>query len=313
MINDIKNALIVGNGFDLDLELNTRFSDYASSTEYWPKQDGSKLSAYLEKQKSITNWFDLEGALLNYASNNLFGNEYAKKPDEIQDDLEYFEKVRTGLIGYLAKEQEKQISTSSTAARLLGAISANSCFKYVYTLNYTDLNQFAKRLGVDRLGEAHYLHGSLKDKDIIIGVNHSHVREGYQNWRKCRSVYYKPHNLFSDLDEAKEVIFFGVSFGIIDYKYFDQFFKHVSTRAEEPISESKRKNITIFTYSEKDRTAILDFLVGMKVDLEYLFSQTNFNIIRTKDNIDEKKVEECLTRLNKSRPMYLPLPNGRYC
>ena len=53
-----------------------------------------------------------------------------------------------------------------------------------------------------------------------------------------------------------------------------------------------------------------DSLVAMKVDLEYLFSQTNFNIIRTQDGIDEKKVEECLTRLRNSKPMSYPFPNG---
>ena len=312
MINNIKNALIVGNGFDLDLNLKTRFSDFASSAEYWPKQDGSKLSTYLEKKKNITNWFDLEGELLNYASNNYFGNDYAKAPNEIQVDLEYFEKMRVGLMGYLTMEQEKQLNTSSTAAKLLGAISANSRFDYVYTLNYTNLNQFAKRLGVERIGKAHYLHGSLENKDIIIGVNHAHVRNGYQNWRKCRSIYYKSHNLFANLDDAKEVIFYGVSFGIIDYKYFDQFFKRVSARTEEPISELEKKYITIFTYSEKDRTAILDFLVNMKVDLEYLFSQTNFNIIRTQDDMDEKKVEECLSRLRNSKPMSWALPSTRF-
>lgn len=310
MIDNPRNALVVGNGFDLDLELDTRFSDFAKSTEFWPKRDGSKLSAYLEKKKEVNDWFDLEGALLHYALSNVMGEEYATKPDEIKADLEYFEKMRVGLMGYLSQEQSKPINKTSTAARLLSAISDNSCFKYIYTLNYTDINKFADIVGVKYLGDPKYLHGSLTNKDIIIGVNHSHLRDGYKNWRKTRSVHYRSHNFFADLDAAKEVIFFGVSFGIIDYKYFDQFFKKVSARTDEPVKEVDRKSITIFTFSEKDRTAILDFLVAMKVDLEYLFSQTNFNIIRTQDGIDEKKVEECLTRLRNSKPMSYPFPNG---
>lgn len=312
MTDKTNNILIVGNGFDLDLGLDTRFSDFANATEFWPEMDGSKLSIFLEKKKSLTEWFDLEGALLHYASSNFMSDEYSNIPDEIQADLEYFEKIRVGLMAYLSKEQEKPLIDSSTAARLLGAISDNTCFRSVYTLNYTDINMFAKQIGVKNLGEVHYLHGSLKNQDIIIGVNHTHLREGFKNWRKTRSVYYRPHNFFADLDDAKEVIFFGVSFGIIDYKYFDQFFKRVSARTEEPIAESDRKSITIFTYSERDRTAILDFLVGMKVDLEYLYSQTNFNIIRTKKGIDEKKVEECLARLRNTKPMSYAFPLSDY-
>lgn len=34
----MKNVLIIGNGFDLDLGLPTRYSDFAKS-EYWPKLD----------------------------------------------------------------------------------------------------------------------------------------------------------------------------------------------------------------------------------------------------------------------------------
>lgn len=52
-MNEPKNSLIIGNGFDIDLGLNTRFSDFAKAKDFWPESDGSKLSTYLESKKSV--------------------------------------------------------------------------------------------------------------------------------------------------------------------------------------------------------------------------------------------------------------------
>ena len=114
-------------------------------------------------------------------------------------------------------------------------------------------------------------------------------------------------NLLDAIGVNKEVVFFGLSFGWIDYKYFYQFFAKMSTPTVDPISERNKKCITIFTYDESDRSSIFDFLEHMDVDLDYLYSQTQFEIIRTKNNQDSKKVEEFLTRLRNSKP-FIPLP-----
>lgn len=44
-------TLVIGNGFDLDLGMNTRYSDFAKS-EYWPKDVSSSshnLQQYLNE------------------------------------------------------------------------------------------------------------------------------------------------------------------------------------------------------------------------------------------------------------------------
>ena len=89
------NIFIIGNGFDLDLGLPTRFSDFANST-FWPiakKKDkpqelptrtargsfmamlplhqNTLLEHYLEDKRDKESWFDLEGYLLDYASPNI--------------------------------------------------------------------------------------------------------------------------------------------------------------------------------------------------------------------------------------------------
>ena len=79
---------------------------------------------------------------------------------------------------------------------------------------------------------------------------------------------------------------------------------------KETKKNKNRKFIAIFTYDENDRRLIMDFLERMKVDLDYLYSQTTFEIIRTKDNQDNKKVESFLARLRKDKPAPLVTPNG---
>ena len=48
-------TLVIGNGFDLDLGMNTRYSDFAKS-EYWPKDVSSSsfnLKQYLNERKEM--------------------------------------------------------------------------------------------------------------------------------------------------------------------------------------------------------------------------------------------------------------------
>lgn len=236
-----------------------------------------------------------------------FGLGPRKNSEGDAADFAYFEKVRIGLMDYLTKEEKKDIKSESVAAQVLRGIYNNSLFEHIYTLNYTDLNSIGRKLGINNLSKVCYLHGSLSNKDIIIGIDDVKINNDFKNWRKTRSEFYKSHNIFADLDASKEVVFFGLSFGWIDYKYFYQFFSKMSTPTVDPISERNKKCITIFTYDESDRRSIFDFLERMDVDLDYLYSQTQFEIIRTKNNQDNKKVEEFLTRLRNSKP-FIPLP-----
>lgn len=64
-----KVILIIGNGFDLDLGLQTRFSDFANSS-YWVSmynnfpQRHRQLSfiKYLNERKGVDAWFPFESA-----------------------------------------------------------------------------------------------------------------------------------------------------------------------------------------------------------------------------------------------------------
>ena len=69
----MSNILVLGNGFDLDLGLKTRYSDFAGSDE-WRKYSSKEgnLFKYLDVKKEIERWFDLESELFSYANPKVY-------------------------------------------------------------------------------------------------------------------------------------------------------------------------------------------------------------------------------------------------
>ncbi len=69
-----EKIFIIGNGFDLDLNFRTRYSDYFEiwkENHHWPFNDSSKgLGGYIHTsaKKNKKKWLDLEMALFEYAS-----------------------------------------------------------------------------------------------------------------------------------------------------------------------------------------------------------------------------------------------------
>ena len=82
-----KKILIIGNGFDIDLGLRTRYSDFANSkiweqlmeNTYGLDQD---LLGALKKAKEKEAWFDIEKTMNDYVREIV--KEYVESSDEWQ-------------------------------------------------------------------------------------------------------------------------------------------------------------------------------------------------------------------------------------
>ncbi len=287
----MSNILVLGNGFDLDLGLKTRYSDFAGSDE-WKKYSSKEgnLFKYLDVKKEKERWFDLESELFNYA------NPKVDRIRTLDADKLFFNKLHEDLNIYLKKEQQKEINVNSYAAKLLKVVIQNASFKNIYSFNYTDLSIFAGQLGLEFKSRCNYIHGKLSDNSLILGVNENKLHPKYDFLRKTMSPYYRSHNLFEDLYAADEVIFFGLSFGDIDYTYFNEFFRSQSSGG---LLKGKKKNITIITWDEESRSDILLQLRKMDVDIQKLYGQSNFQLIRTSCKEDKGKFEELCDRLKR--------------
>lgn len=301
----MSNVFIIGNGFDISLGWNTRYSDFAQS-EFWPfKGEILDLAGHLEKKKKTAKWLDIEKELLAYAkeptgraflTQKLIDTEIQRK----ETDLATYNQLCLSLFKYLSIEQEKYINISSVAARVLKAVIKNGKFETVYSFNYTNLSKVISVLGLNNVN-VHYVHGSLENQDIILGVDdHEDIKEGYDYLYKTYNKYYTSTPLNFSLLEANEVVIFGHSLGETDYHYLSNFFKAQSMSTMKSID---KKWITIFTYNDNSRFEILRQLRKMNDgSLEYLYGNNNFQIICTdgKDEKDEVKLLEFENRMEEN-------------
>lgn len=288
-------VFIIGNGFDLSLGWPTRYSDFAKS-KYWPFNDKiGGLGAYLSSKFDLDKWLDIELEMLKYAMNEgdvqLYFNSEELIPSEfIKSDKNDYETLTTSLTNYLTDVQKQKIKENSAAARVLRAISVNGYFKEIYTFNYTNLGLIAKSLRISDIDKKYrYVHGSLENNDIIIGIDdHKKVMSGYDFMYKTFNKNYQSSPIQYSLQEANEVVFFGVSFGEADFHYFQDFFGKQSLPT---MTKNDKKTITIFTFDDESRLDILRKLRAFipEKSLDLLFSNNDFKIICTKEKNEKNE------------------------
>ena len=303
----MKNVLIIGNGFDLDLGLPTRYSDFAKS-EYWPKLDRvpdrrSIFSIAEGKQyqalglsllgKSITeNWFDLEEALLDYVTNEVAHLEHDLYCP--QDDNDYYQVLQSKLCDYLIDVQNnKPVNKLSIAGKVLKAVLENGNYDNIFSFNYTDLNFLAKQLGIEQGIQYTHLHGKLSDRSIILGVDGRKLTPGYEPFHKTASPFYRSHSLPDAIEEANDIVFFGFAFGEIDWGYFDEFFRKILNGAT---SNGRKNCITIFTKNRASEIEIKNKLGNHNIDVGQLYSKTHLQFIHCEDDNSDAGVIDFLNR-----------------
>lgn len=313
-----KKILIIGNGFDIDLGLRTRYSDFAKSN-IWEKlmrntygfdQD---LLAALREAKEKEAWFDIEKTM----------NEYVRaiRPESLTTDLvdkdkKNFIEVTKALDKYLKDEQKSRtLESNHYAAQVLRLIADVGGFEY-YTFNYTSLGDIATSCGIKiDTSRITHVHGSLENDSIILGVLTdlaNQLHEQYSFMYKDNSRFYMSNNMYEDFDKADDIIFFGHSINGMDFPYFKDFFIKQSGMG----GEYKSKHITIFTYDDDSNQQIRNSIRNAQVDLTQLFRRNNISIIQTKqmyydDRNELQKFEVFTERLNdiKASRMIVTMPN----
>ena len=182
-----KNSVIIlGNGFDLALGLETRYSDFYKS-KLWKndsdiknrlKDSESPLVTFLKKEyKNNENWFDLEKTIKKFA----LGLQTDSKVDSVKWEFNTLLKQR--LKGYLKQEVAKFLevnkdrdlnaiannpSPDSLVEEVLSLINNGSVF--VYTFNYTVINEYLRSCK-EEMPNVYHVHGTLHDADIKLGLS----------------------------------------------------------------------------------------------------------------------------------------------
>lgn len=283
--NSVPNRLLIlGNGFDLCLGRDTRYSDFAKS-RFWPENLKSELFSYLEEKANLERWFDLESELARYIQTvRKESSAYVTtRPGRAKLDENDFKEIVESLIAYLKNVERKDVNCDSIAAKVFRLACWDSAFSKIYSFNYTDLDKLSKKLKLAGVPIVEYVHGCLSDDSAILGINDTEDTLGglYDFMRKSFNSHYSSHPVSYDLKTADEVVFFGHSLGDNDYHYFQSFFRH---QCDENLSADERRTITIFTKDENGRMNIMRTLHKMNDGKTSLLYQNNIlNIFCTDD------------------------------
>lgn len=308
-----KVLLFIGNGFDCDLGLKTKYKDFVES-DYFKRNvsakfDGSQLMHpdfnfsifdYLNyKYNENQNWIDIEHELLSLATRECkyidirTGNYKYKLPISTQLQEETFYKLKEELNDYLL-HISYTINKNAYSNKLLSLVNQSSNAQIV-SFNYTSLDMVCSG-GLEI--PCFHIHGCLSENDkqsIILGFQDDvNIDKSYCYMIKSHQPSYYSSHISDLLESIDEVIFFGLSLGDVDYPYFADFFKKQCV----PNDAMNRKIISFFTYDENSRQDILYQLRMMnEKKTRYFFEYCNLNFFRTKDNIDNDKIEGFLQNL----------------
>ncbi|MCZ8371887.1 AbiH family protein [Phocaeicola sp. KGMB11183] len=319
-----KTLFILGNGFDLDLNLKTSYNDFLSSKYFLDhcvkfinepsiSEPNVEINIFnfLQKQKNIRGWIDVEKELAFLASRKVREKFASLKEEGVlasvsEREKQTFQQLRISLCDYLKSINYHSIKIDSYGLKILKILNNKDSNSEIITFNYTDINKLAPIIGDSNIAiPIKYMHGNLEsresqfdDTSIILGFQDDiEIDDSYCFMIKSHSPYYTSHNLKSKLDQADEVIFFGHSLGSTDYPYFEDFFRKQC--AVKP--DNEKIKVRIFTYDEESRQSILIQLRNMnEKHTQMLYEYCDFAIYRTKDYMDDDKIEDYLSDL-KSR------------
>lgn len=273
-------VLIIGNGFDLDLGLKTRYSDFAKSKEWdqlyasdsW--SEGS-MAIYMKNQAEKDNWFDIEKCIADYVKEKEAANDYS----DVTEDTWYFNQLKTYLDSYITNCLFNwNYNNDSLAARIIKESDEGRKFDAIYSFNYTyyEINN-AITGEIDNLGGVSYVH--YHGQNLVLGVNENcfNCRE-YSFVKKVNHSFYPSTNIIPDLDKATQVIIFGHSLNIIDWMYFKNFFEQSSKTTSEP-----KRVITIVSRDQSSLLQIKNNLNDFGISLTTLGSLCQLEFIGTED------------------------------
>lgn len=293
----MNKILIIGNGFDLDLGLETSYSHFIKDDSFKSLVENNSLARAIEQEYQVKNWIDLETFLKNYIIAQSNSDSFANKDTSYMK--QEFYAIQNSLNEYIgSKVIYNKIDKESTASRLLDALSRNGDYD-IYNFNYTNFEGICNFCHVNIYLDCKYVHGQTKDDSIILGVEaHKDIPDDHAYLIKAFSHYYISRNIRQALKDAGDIIIFGHSLGETDYHYFSDFFEEQSSKE----LYKTEKNITIFTYDRESELSILKQLRRMNPnnDIGRLRDMNKFQIFCTGLAEDKKRIEDFLLHLSYS-------------
>ena len=276
-------ALVIGNGFDLDLGLLTRYSDFADpKNKEWNdflNMTGTILKRmfpiefveHMRNARIYENWFDIEEEILKFANKHINLSK-----TQISLIKQQYEALVQCLRQYIYRQTvSTKIKVDSLANVLVHKLSETPHPVGIYTYNYTNCIKLCGCKKRDYFS-IHPIHGMLLSDDIVLGCR---IYNGSKKNEQLEFLY-KPtvdiqkEILKQNLTQATETIIFGHSLNKMDACYFKDFFEDI---------EKGTQNCKHLTFICKDAKSegmikrnLQDYVnlsnVERNVDIKYIYT-----------------------------------------
>ncbi len=240
------NTIILGNGFDLDLGLKTSYKDFIKSNQFCALLEEShnisidlNIFLFIKNQSQLETWGGVEASLLEFAQ------KFDTQPNSETRKLIHFqyERLEQGITEYLRNINYEAIKENSCAIYLLHKLND---MVNVYSYNYTDVN----KVPAINNKSIKYIHGTLKENNIILGIQDANINNGLNFMKKSYHCNYNSVEFINDMLVSERILFFGHSLCLSDKEYFTSLFK-VSPN-------NKCRHIDFVIYDNNDVDLILD-------------------------------------------------------
>ena len=300
-------ALIIGNGFDLDMGLPSKYSDFVESKEWKDALRNLKISYPLDiyfessllwhllQASEDPNWFDIEEEIHKFILKRPNNTE-----EEIREIENEFKVIRKALANYLNRISKDFKADENKLGYQLLAHLQNSPFTIFETIfNYTYPHLFLKIPTYYKGCFVSFVHGELSKNNIVLGCD---LQDGEEVNRQLSFMYKynqltKANGTGYHLQEAKEIIFYGHSVNEMDFRYFKDILQTIST------TPSPQKHLTFITYDEASERNIKDNIQSQGVSVTGLYNNPRtFEFIHTQkynrgDEVETQKVKDLFVRL----------------
>lgn len=303
-------AIIIGNGFDLDLGLPSKYSQFIESDEWKMIKNTINLSAnkdyrshsllyHLHKANINKDWFDIENEIKQFIHDH---------PKCTKDEVDCI-KIEFNILQKALKEYLIRVSSvckmNIDMYPYMFINKLTNCLKkiVVFNFNYTNPINFLPTQSCCPLFLRNQIsiHGNLDNNRIVLGCN----EQDYKNYNNSLSFMYKQNmlsntnNISQSLLDAKDVVFYGHSINDMDFCYFKDFFNYISAVIKN------NKTVTIITLDEESERTIKNNITNQGISVSDLYNKPkSFTFIHTKklnnqDKEEFQKWEEMLERISK--------------
>lgn len=128
--SEYMKILILGNGFDLDLGLDTRYSDFAKSQQWkelykeFKHTNKDNLAGFLKEKANEDKWFSIEESLAEYAKKKIGLKDFS----HVNDDKHFLELLEGKLEIFLDLASMDTFEKDHLATSLLDLMNKKQIF-----------------------------------------------------------------------------------------------------------------------------------------------------------------------------------------